>query len=132
MRDLHARTVFFVKNAPRSLRFYTKTLGFSLDWNHEEDGQAFVFQVNMLGFQLILNQTEDRTESRAGCGRVFVGLEPDQLEGFRRHLQGHAIESEVVSWGAPTLRICDPDGNELFFSLPVRERESLKVGSNWP
>jgi catechol 2,3-dioxygenase-like lactoylglutathione lyase family enzyme len=34
--NLHAKSVFFVKDAEQSLGFYTETLGFSLDWNHQE------------------------------------------------------------------------------------------------
>ena len=79
MDHLDARTVFFVRDAERSLRFYTETLGFRLDWNHQEQGRAFVFQVSLLGLQLILNQTEAATESRAGHGRVFIAIYDDQL-----------------------------------------------------
>jgi catechol 2,3-dioxygenase-like lactoylglutathione lyase family enzyme len=60
----------FVADAERSLRFYTEELGFSLDWD-SKDG---VFQVSLFGFELILNQVGDRTRSRAGHGRVFIGL----------------------------------------------------------
>jgi len=30
--DWYARAVFFVRDAERSLRFYTEKLGFSVDW----------------------------------------------------------------------------------------------------
>ena len=83
MNNLFARTVFFVKDAERSLRFYAETLGFSLEWKHEEQGRAFVFEVSLLGFQLILNQTQPHTEDRAGRGRVFIGLDDDQIGVFR-------------------------------------------------
>lgn len=132
MSDLHARTVFFVKDAQRSLGFYRETLGFSLDWNYEEDGRAFVFQVNMLGFQVIVNQAEDRTEERAGHGRAFIGIENDQLEAFRRHIDDNGIVTEVVGWGEPTLAVRDLDGNEIFFWLPVTERAVLRIGQAWP
>src|ERR1700722_3275041 len=66
VENLFARSVFFVKDTECSLRFYTNTLGFKLDWNHQEQGRACVFQVSLFGFQLILNQTEAeaRTENR--------------------------------------------------------------------
>ena len=53
MQDLSARTVFFVKDAERSLSFYTGALGFALDWTHQEQGRALVFQVSLFGFQLL-------------------------------------------------------------------------------
>src|ERR1700757_3906336 len=80
MNNFYARSVFFVKDAERSLKFYTETLGFSLDWNYQEQGRAYVFQVSLLGFELILNQTEPETEDRAGHGRLFIGLDDDQVE----------------------------------------------------
>jgi catechol 2,3-dioxygenase-like lactoylglutathione lyase family enzyme len=127
VNHLFARSVFFVKDAERSLRFYTETLGFSLEWKHEEEGRAFVFEVSLLGFQLILNQTEPRTEDRADHGRVFIGLDDDQVDGFRGHIKEKGIKTDVVQWGAPTLVIRDLDGNELFFWFPESKRSSLKA-----
>lgn len=75
MTNLGARSVFFVSDAELSLKFYTEILGLSLDWNHQEEGRAFVFQVSLFGFQLILNQVEPWTQGRAGHGRVFIGKE---------------------------------------------------------
>ena len=40
MDNFFGRSVFFVKDAERSLKFYTETLGFSLEWNHQEQGRA--------------------------------------------------------------------------------------------
>ena len=114
MTDLYARSVFFVADADRSLRYYTERLGFSLDWN-SNDG---VFQVSLFGFELILNQVEDRTRTRAGHGRVFIGLEDDQGEPLRRHVTGNRIETFRAQWGRPTLVIRDVDANELFFWMP--------------
>ena len=129
MENLDARCVFFVKDAERSLRFYTDALGFSLDWNHQEQGRAFVFQVSLLGFQLILNQTEPWTEHRAGHGRVFIAIHPDQLEAFRRHLTEKQIKTTVLRWGNPTLVIRDVDENELCIWLPEGEIASFEAGS---
>jgi catechol 2,3-dioxygenase-like lactoylglutathione lyase family enzyme len=111
-----AYAVFFVSDAERSLRFYTGELGFSLEWNHKEEGRTFVFSVSLHGFQLILNQVEPDTEARAGHGRVFVGLkEGEQSEALRKQIEDRRIQTTVIQWGAPTRVIRDPDGNELFF-----------------
>jgi catechol 2,3-dioxygenase-like lactoylglutathione lyase family enzyme len=112
--SLYARSVFFVADADRSLRYYTEQLGFSLDWN-SNDG---AFQVSLFGFELILNQVDDRTRTRAGHGRVFIGLEDDQGEALRRHIAGNRIQTLRVQWGRPTLVIRDVDANVLFFWLP--------------
>ena len=132
MDSLRARSVFYVKDGERSLDFYTRSLGFSLDWKYAPEGRAFVFQVSLLGFMLILNETEDWTEDRVGRGRVFIGLEDGQLGGFRQHLEDKDIHAEIVSWGQPTLLIRDPDGNWLTFWLPDKERETLEIGGRWP
>jgi catechol 2,3-dioxygenase-like lactoylglutathione lyase family enzyme len=127
MTNLYARSVFFVKDAECSLKFYTETLGFSLDWNYKEAGRAYVFQVNLLGFELILNQTGPATEDRAGHGRLFVGLEKDQVDAFRKHIKEKNIKTTVVDWGNPTLVIRDLDENELFFWLPESDRATLQA-----
>lgn len=118
MNDLYARAVFFVQDAERSLRFYVEQLGFSEDWNHQEDGRTVVCQVSLFRFELILNEVGDGTERRAGCGRIFIGLDDDQVEPLRQHFSAHRIRCERVEWGRPTLVVRDVDGNELFFWLP--------------
>jgi catechol 2,3-dioxygenase-like lactoylglutathione lyase family enzyme len=130
MDNLDARSVFFVGDAERSRRFYTDTLGFTLDWNHQEQGRTYVFQVSLFGFQLILNQTEPATESRAGHGRVFIAIYPDQVEPFRRHLSEKRIKTTVTDWGNPTLVIRDLDENELFVWLPEGELASFAASSD--
>jgi catechol 2,3-dioxygenase-like lactoylglutathione lyase family enzyme len=130
MDNLYVRSVFFVKDAERSLRFYTDTLGFTLDWNYQEQGRAFVFQVSLFGFQLILNQTEAPTENRVGHGRVFIAIDDDQqVELFRRHLTEKQIKTTVLHWGNPTLVIRDVDENELFIWLPEGKLASFAASS---
>ena len=127
LNSLSGRAVFFVKDAEHSLRFYLETLGFSLDWNHQEEGKAFVFQVSLFGFQLILNQTEPSTDNRAGHGRVFIGLDPHEVGEFRRHVREKRIKTSVLHWGARTLVIRDLDANELFIWLPDSEWASVEA-----
>jgi catechol 2,3-dioxygenase-like lactoylglutathione lyase family enzyme len=125
MEKFYARSVFFVNDAERSLKFYTETLGFSLDWKFDEAGKAYIFQVSLFGFEVIINQTGPATQDRAGRSRVFVGLEDAQSGPFHDHIRKFGIATTVVSWGEPTVAIYDPDGNELFFWLPEKERAEL-------
>ena len=118
MNNLYARSVFFVSHAERSLRFYMEHLGFGMDWNYQEEGRTFVCQVSLFGFELILNEVSDRTQNRAGHGRVFVGLDDDQEEPLRKHVLEKGIQTERLDWGRPTLVIRDLDANEIFFWLP--------------
>lgn len=115
MNNLYARAVFFVENAERSLRFYVQQLGFSEDWSHQDAGRVYVCQVTLFGFELILNEVNDQTQSRAGHGRVFIGLENDQIEPVLKHIAANGIQTERRDWGQPTLVIRDLDANELFF-----------------
>jgi len=113
----HAKTVFFVRDASRSLAFYTKELGFSLDWTYEENGRPHVFQVGLHGFELILNQAEPATVERPGQGRVFIGLDGEGSAALKQHIESRGIKITHVHWGAPTIAIHDPDQNEIFFWL---------------
>ena len=118
MENFYARSVFFVKDAEESLAFYTQTLGFKLDWNYQYEGRAWVFQVSLFGFELILNQTHRPTQNREGHGRVFIGLDDDQASPLVRHIRERGISAMRLEWGRPTLVIRDPDLNELFFWIP--------------
>jgi catechol 2,3-dioxygenase-like lactoylglutathione lyase family enzyme len=115
MSNLYARSVFFVRSVERALRFYVEDLGFSEDWNHREEDRTIVCQVSLFGFELILNEVNDRTRTRAGQGRVFIGLEDDQAEPLREHFAKNGIRPRRIDWGRPTLVVEDLDDNEIFF-----------------
>jgi catechol 2,3-dioxygenase-like lactoylglutathione lyase family enzyme len=129
MNNLYARSVFFVKDAECSRRFYTEQLGFSMDWSHEEESRTIVCQVSLFGFELILNQTDDRTQAQAGHGRVFIGLEKDQVEPLRTHIMAKGIPIQFLRWGRPTLVVRDLDANELFFWPPQDDWTDLGIST---
>jgi catechol 2,3-dioxygenase-like lactoylglutathione lyase family enzyme len=118
MHKLNAKSVFFVRDTPRALDFYTSTLGFTLDWKHEEGGQPYVIQVSLLGLEIILNQMEAPTDARPGAGRIFLGINEDQSAALLQHVRSRRIPVEHTHWGAPTIVIHDLDQNELFFWVP--------------
>ena len=124
MQNLYARSVFFVQDVERAMRFYTEQLGFTLDWD-SHDG---VFQVSLFGFELILNAVGERNRTRPGHGRLFIGLDDDQGEPFRKHLAEKGIQTLRVEWGRPTLVVRDADANELFFWL-ANDAELAKFDS---
>jgi catechol 2,3-dioxygenase-like lactoylglutathione lyase family enzyme len=126
MDNFYARSVFFVRDAEAALAFYTKTLGFNLDWNYQYEGRACVFEVSLFGFELILNQVFSDTRDRAGHGRLFIGLEDDQAHEFCEHIRSRGIQISRDDWGKPTLVIKDLDGNELYFWLPEGELAKLE------
>jgi catechol 2,3-dioxygenase-like lactoylglutathione lyase family enzyme len=128
MEDFYARSVFFVNDAEASLTFYRHTLGFVLDWNHKYEDRAWVFQVSLFGFELILNQVYGPTQNRAGHGRAFIGLEDDQASLLLQHIRERGLNAMRAEWGRLTLVLRDPDGNELFFWIPDSEWANLPPG----
>ena len=127
MDNFYARSVFFVKDAEAALAFYTQTLGFELDWNHQYEGRACVFEVSLFGLELILNQIFEDTKDRAGHGCMFIGLEDNQAAMLCEHIRAKGIEISRDNWGNPTLVIKDPDGNELLFWVPESELARLEA-----
>ena len=117
MKSWYSRPVFFVRDAENSLAFYKDKLGFSVDWNYQENGRAFVCQVSRPGLELILAQNE----SKAGQGRVFIALDSTQVKALRKEIEERGIEARDSSWGMPIIEILDLDKNELFISLPSKE-----------
>src|SRR5262245_34008194 len=128
MENFYARSVFFVKDAEEALASYTQTLGFTLDWNHQYEGRAWVFQVSLFGFELILNQAFGPTQNRPGHGRAFIGLDDDQAGPLLGHIRERGINAKRAEGGRPTLVLLDLDGNELFFWIPDSEWANLAPG----
>ena len=96
------------------MEFFTRKLGFSLDWNHQEEGRAYICQVSRSGFELILAQDE----VKAGNGRVFISLDSEQEKALRKEIEERRFEASDSRWGMPIIQILDLDKNELFFSPP--------------
>jgi len=114
MKHWYSRPVFFVQDAQASLSFFIDKLGFTRDWNHDEDGRAFVCQVRRDGFELILAQDADK----AGRGRVFISLDDEQIQALRTDIEKRKIPIRETHWGMPVIEILDIDGNEILFSPP--------------
>jgi catechol 2,3-dioxygenase-like lactoylglutathione lyase family enzyme len=114
MKPWYTRPVFFVRDTPAALAFYVGNLGFSVDWNHDEDGRALVCQVRRDGFELILAQDPEK----AGHGRVFISLDAEQTKALKADLERRKLAVREAHWGMPVIEILDEDNNELFFSPP--------------
>lgn len=132
MSSFGGRSVFFVRDTPKALDYYTNRLGFSLDWTHEVRGRAFVAQVSLFGLQIILNQVEPDTVDRPGHGRVFIGLDDSRSATLLRHVESHGIAMTYTHWGAPTAVITDLDRNELFIWLSDSERAKWQAAHEGP
>ena len=105
----YARPVFFVSDLKRSLPFYLDVLGFTKKW-HSGDGAGTVCQVDRSECEIILCEEASRTDK----SRVFLELDAEGLADIHREIAERSIPHTKLWWGYDTVRIADPDGNELF------------------
>ena len=118
-----ARPVLFVADIDRSVDFYVKQLGFTQPWRYEEEGKAYVAQVERLGCELILSS---QWPDKVGKGLMFISLDVSVLDALRAELEGRGVDVKDGQWGYRLMVISDPDGNELYFPYPT----SLATGSS--
>ncbi|HEY6271636.1 MAG TPA: glyoxalase superfamily protein [Terriglobales bacterium] len=125
MTDWFARPVLHVADVEASLRFYVNRLGFTSPWLYDEDGRAYVAQVERQGCALILANT---WPEKIGKGLMFISLnvEPESREAtaaavdaLRAELEAKGAPVKEGSWGYRLLVVDDPDGNQLFFNYPA-------------
>lgn len=104
-----------VRDLKRSIRFYTATLGFKLDWGGE-DGKV-VCSVSRDGCSLMLSQSGMGT---AGTW-VWIGLEDDSLFHLYRS-RGVKVRQEPQNhpW-AYEMKFEDIDGNVLWLGTEPRK-----------
>jgi len=130
MADWFARPVLHVKDVEASLRFYVDRLGFTCPWRFDEDGRAYVAQVDRQGCALILAKT---WPEKIGKGLMFISLnvEPETpeaavaaLDALRAELESRGVAVKDGSWGYRLLVVDDPDGNQLFFNYPNESASS--------
>src|SRR5271165_294087 len=98
MTDWFARPVLHVADVAASLRFYVDRLGFTSPWRYDEDGRAYVAQVERQGCALIL---ADTWPEKIGKGLMFISLnvEPQSreaavaaLDALRGELEAKGVE----------------------------------------
>jgi len=135
MTDWYARPVLHVKDVDASLRFYVNQLGFTSPWRYDENGRAYVAQVERRGCALIL---ADSWPEKIGKGLMFISLNVEPatreaavaaLDALRAELEAKGVPVKDGSWGYRLLVVDDPDGNQLFFNYPS-ETSSGKIGGD--
>lgn len=101
-----------VGDLERSIRFYTETMGFKLDWS-----SGPVCSVSWNGRAIMLRLTN----SIVGPGWVWIGLESDALFHLYRE-KGVKILQEPMNWSwAYEMKFEDPDGNVLWLGTEPRD-----------
>ena len=108
----YTRPVLFVTDIDRSVNFYLQQLGFTQSWRYEEEGKAYVVQVQRQGCELILSS---QWPGKVGKGLIFISLDAGMLDALRADLEGRGVDVKDGQWGYRLMVIADPDGNELYF-----------------
>jgi catechol 2,3-dioxygenase-like lactoylglutathione lyase family enzyme len=123
-----------VRNVDASIRFYVDRLGFASPWRYEENGRAYVAQVERQGCALIL---ADTWPEKIGKGLMFISVnsEPQTrqaataaLDALRAELEAKGVSVKDGSWGYRLLVVDDPDGNQLFFNYPAESASGKTAG----
>ena len=117
----YARPVLFVTDIDRAVDFYTRQIGFAQQWRYEEEGTAFIAQVERRGCELILSS---QWPKKAGSGLMFISLDPEVLNALRAELEGRGVEVKDGQWGYRLMVVVDPDGNQLYFPYPADSGEA--------
>jgi predicted lactoylglutathione lyase len=103
-----------VRDLANSIRFYTNTLEFKLDWGGEHG--KIICSVSKDGCSIMLLQT-DTTHATAW---VWIGLEDDSLfDRYKARGVNVVQEPRNYSW-AYEMKFADPDGNVLWFGTETR------------
>jgi catechol 2,3-dioxygenase-like lactoylglutathione lyase family enzyme len=135
MTDWFARPVLHVRSVEASLRFYVDRLGFTSPWRYDEDGRAYVAQVDRQGCALILAES---WPEKVGKGLMFISLNVEPatheaavaaLDALRTELEARGVPVKEGSWGYRLLVVDDLDGNQLFFNYP-NETASGKIAGD--
>jgi catechol 2,3-dioxygenase-like lactoylglutathione lyase family enzyme len=130
MTDWFARPVLHVADVEASLLFYVNELGFTSPWRYDENGRAYVAQVDRQGCALIL---ADTWPEKIGKGLMFISLNVEPatheaavaaLDALRAELEAKSVPVKEGSWGYRLLVVDDPDGNQLFFNYPAETAPS--------
>jgi catechol 2,3-dioxygenase-like lactoylglutathione lyase family enzyme len=129
MTEWFARPILHVRDVDASLHFFENTLGFTIPWRYEENGKAYVAQVDRQGCALILANT---WPEKIGQSSIFISLNVEPatpqacvaaLDALRKEFESKGVAVKDGSWGYRLLIIDDPDGNQLLFNYPNESTE---------
>jgi catechol 2,3-dioxygenase-like lactoylglutathione lyase family enzyme len=112
----YSRPVLFVTDIEKSVDFYVRQLGFTQVWRYEDEGKAWVAQVDRKGCELILSC---QWPGKVGKGLMFISLDPDVLDALRAELEARGVAVKDGNWGYRLMVVTDLDGNELYFPYPA-------------
>ena len=118
-------TAIYVDDLDAAEDFYRRVLG--LQVMGKESGRHVFFQVDkasvLLAFVAETTLNGDRLPAHGtkGPGHFALGIQPDELDGWRKHLQSLSVTIEQeVEWpkGGKSLYFRDPAGNSVELVTP--------------
>ncbi len=110
--------VLSVRDLPKSIRYYTETLEFELDWAGDSIGS-----VSKDGHPIMLREAE-----RVSASWIWIGLENDSLfDAYRSKGVKVAQEPRNHDW-AYEMKFQDLDGNVLWLGTEPKKDLPLAEG----
>jgi uncharacterized glyoxalase superfamily protein PhnB len=108
-------TIFFVGDAGAAAAFYANTLGFMVNWRHDEAGRTWAAGISRDNCGLLLHS---QSPDRAGKGAIYLGFGAAQYDALRTDLLAKGVALKDGWWGKRLMIVEDPDGNQLWFADP--------------
>ena len=115
-----------VKDLERSLAWYTKVVGFTVDRRHERDGKLMAVSLRAGDVRLLINQDDgakgwDRAKGEGISLQITTSSDVDAIAA-RVKREGGTIAAEPTDmpWGVRAMRLQDPDGFKFVISQPTR------------
>jgi catechol 2,3-dioxygenase-like lactoylglutathione lyase family enzyme len=109
-KGAYTRTILYVTEFARAVRFYRDTLGLKLAYPAEGGWAEFTVGSSRVCLH------SGRTYSGKAAGIAHVGFSVADLDGVRAALLERGVSVDAPASPCPGLRYCafrDPDGNEL-------------------
>lgn len=111
-----------VKDLAASLAWYRDVVGFTVDREHEREGEVVAVSLKAGDVRILLNQDNgalgwDRVKGQ-GLSLNFTTVQDIDAIAARIVGGGGTLETEPADmpWGARMFRVLDPDGFKLVFS----------------
>jgi predicted enzyme related to lactoylglutathione lyase len=117
-----------VTNVSRSHKFYCQVLGFTSNWEHEENGAMVVTELQLGATKLQIaahDGVRDNSEQRSARRATLLFFETDDVAGLRESVLAHGgrpSELKIVDYWMrmQIFTIYDPDDYALWFGQQVR------------
>jgi catechol 2,3-dioxygenase-like lactoylglutathione lyase family enzyme len=120
--EWYARPVLFVADIDRTLDFYVNRLGFAQTWRHEDNGKAFVAQVDRQGCAFIFSA---QWPDKVGKGLMFISLNVNVAKDqFRAEVES-ALDKLRVEFETKGVDVKDGWWGSWSFAIPMETSSIL-------